>query len=158
MANKRFYEHESGGQVSRKARQLGLLLIVLAAGLSPHATSQERWSPPIVPSPRPFSLNSYDVIDAVLMIRRARVLLYRYADGRVETLPVNTAESVWIGYDSAAYAGHKNRYDILLNGTPLDWGNTYIEYDGQMLNMQLLWTYRNQRPVPDVPYRLPEKR
>jgi hypothetical protein len=129
-----------------------VLLVFVPSAL---AAYEEDWSPPTVPSPLPFSLNSYDVIDAVWMIRRARVLLYRYADGSVEPIRVRTASSVWIGYDRKAYEGHRNRYDVLLNGEPLDWGNTYIEYDGEMLNMQLLWTYRNQRPVPDVPYRLP---
>jgi hypothetical protein len=142
------------GRVRRDSAAPVLLILLVLLPFRALATEKD-WSPPTVPSPLPFSLNSYDVIDAIWMIRRARVLLYRYADGSVEPLPVEAAQSVWVDYRPEAYAGHKNRYDVLLNGEPLDWGNTYIEYDGQMLNMQLLWTYRNQRPVPDVPYRLP---
>jgi hypothetical protein len=28
----------------------------------------------------------------------------------------------------------------------------YITYGGRLLNLQLLFTYRNQRPVPDAPF------
>ena len=61
---------------------------------------------------------------------------------------------VFTGLDPGAYEGHQSRYDIELNGEPLDWDHTYIEFGGEMVNLRLLFTYRNQGPVPDVPYRL----
>jgi hypothetical protein len=118
---------------------------------------EDDWDPPLVPAPQPFSLNSYDAIDAVLMLRRARLLQYRYADGSTEIIPVESVYSFWVGFDPAAYENHQNRYDLMLNGEPIDWGNLFVEYGGEMLNLQLLYTYRNQRPVPDVRYRNPSE-
>lgn len=114
----------------------------------------EPWSAPIVPAPTPFSLNSYDVIDAVWLIRRAGFLQRWDYETRPETVAVDTVESVWSGYDPHAFEGHRNRYSILLNGEPLDWDHIYVEYAGDMINLRLLYTYRNQKPPPDVPYRL----
>ena len=115
---------------------------------------RDRWSVPIVPAPSPFSLNSYDVIDAVWLIRRAGLLQRWDYESRPETVPVRTVESVWNGYDPNAYEGHRNRYSILLNGEPIEWNYLYVEYAGDMINLRMLYTYRNQKPPPDVPYRL----
>ena len=112
------------------------------------------WQPPIVPSYEPFSIGSYDAIDAVWLIRRARFVQYWDHESRPETIRVRTVESVWVAFDPDAYEGHQNRYDVVLNGEPLDWDHTYVEYGGEMINLRLLYTYRNQKPPPDVPYRL----
>lgn len=112
------------------------------------------WTAPMVPASSPFSLNSYDVIDAVWLIRRAGFLQRWDYESRPETVAVRTVESVWSGYDPNAYEGHRNRYTILLNGAPADWNHLYVEYAGDMLNLRILYTYRNQKPPPNVPYRL----
>jgi hypothetical protein len=49
---------------------------------------------------------------------------------------------------------HRRRFDIILNGEPLEWSSHYVEYGGRMVNLQILFTYRNQRPVPAVPFYL----
>jgi hypothetical protein len=108
---------------------------------------------PILPAPEPFSLNSYDVIDAVWMIRRSFALVYDDGETR-RTVPVRVVRSVWVGFDPDAYENHQNRYDIELNGEPLDWDHLYIEYAGDLVNLRLLFTYRNQQPIPDVQYRI----
>lgn len=125
------------------------LLLVAVAARSP-----AQWQAPVVPAPEPFSLGSYDAIDAVWMLRRVRFLQWWDGQTRPQIVAVRTVESVWVGYDPDAYDGHQNRYDILLNGEPLEWDRLYIEYHNDMVNLRLLFTYRNQQPAPDLPYRL----
>ncbi len=120
--------------------------------------TEEDWEPPLVPSPVPFTVNSYDAIDAVRLIWRVGLLQYRYADGSTRIVPVESVRSYWAGFDPQAYENHQNRYDLLLNGEPIDWGNLFLLYNGEMINLQLLYTYRNQRPVPEVRYRNPAGR
>lgn len=112
------------------------------------------WSAPVVPAASPFSLSSYDVIDAVWLIRRAGFLQRWDYENRPETVAVRTVSSAWVDYDPNAYEGHRNRYTIILNGEPIDWNHIYVEYAGDMLNLRMLYTYRNQKPPPDLPYRL----
>lgn len=130
----------------------GVILLALFV-LSLFAATADEWRAPILPAPDPFSLNSYDAISAVLMIRRVPALLRLRSDGSRDIVPVRSARSVWVDYDPHAYEGHQHRYDILLNGEPLDWDSTYIEYAGSMVNLRVLFTYRNQRPVPETTYR-----
>ncbi|MFW5783533.1 MAG: hypothetical protein ACOCY8_03340 [Spirochaetota bacterium] len=117
-------------------------------------TNEGRWTAPIVPAPRPFTLNSYDVIDAVWLLRRVRFVQWWDYENRPETIAVERVRSVWVDYNPNAYEGHRNRYDIELNDEPIDWDHIYVEYDGDMINLRVLYTYRNQQPAPDVPYRL----
>lgn len=134
----------------------GAAAVVLGASLLFIASPAraEPWRPPIVPAPEPFTLNSYDVIDAVWMLRRVGFLQRWDGHTRPETIAVRTARSVWVAYDPDAYEGHRNRYDILLNGEPIEWDLLYVEYANDMINLRLLYTYRNQQPPPDLPYRL----
>ncbi len=132
---------------------MGLALLSLPPAVNANAEPWESLAP-ILPAPEPFTLNSYDVIDAVWMIRRSFALVYRNGDGRRRTVPVRTVRSVWVGFEPDAYENHQNRYDVVLNGEPLDWDHLYIEYAGSLVNLRLLYTYRNQQPVPDVEYRL----
>lgn len=87
------------------------------------------------------------------MIRRAPALLRVGEDGTRTIVPVASVRSVWIGVNHEAFANHQNRYDLELNGEPLDWDHLFIAYAGSMVNLRLLFTYRNQKPVPDVRYR-----
>jgi len=134
----------------RRIAILWLLLGPLAVGIAQDWETRA----PILPAPEPFSLNSYDAIGVVLMIRRVPSLLRVLPDGTREIVPVRTVHSVWIGFDPEAYEAHQQRYDVELNGERLDWDNLYIEYAGTMVNLRLLFTYRNQQPVPDVTYRI----
>ena len=129
------------------------LLIAWPAGSNTAAQSWER-AAPFVPASKPFTLNSYDVIQAVLMIRREPALLRVGDDGVRTIVPVRSVRSVWVDFNPDAYENHQNRYDVELNGAPLDWDHLFIEYGGAMVNFRLLFTYRNQQPVPDVRYRI----
>ena len=130
-----------------------ILLLVWPVTSSLAAQSWER-SAPILPAPEPFTLNSYDVIHAVLMIRGEPALLRVDDEGARTIVPVRSIRSIWVDLNPDAYANHQNRYDVELNGEPLDWDHLFIEYAGSMINLRLLFTYRNQQPVPDVQYRV----
>ncbi|MFW5729527.1 MAG: hypothetical protein ACOCYG_07670 [Spirochaetota bacterium] len=109
----------------------------------------------IVPNPDPFSLSACDAASAVALIERARFLQLWGGSGMPETVAVEEAKAVYIGTDEEAVPARRNRYDILVNGEPVDWRNTYVEYDGRMVNLRLLFTYRNQHPPPGLRYFIP---
>lgn len=160
-----------------------LILAVLSTGPSaPHLGAFETsiwnddnpWSAPppegpheflregsvIVPIPEPFSLNAYDAVQAIWMIRRAG-LLQRKTDhpNRPEIVPVREVRGVFVGEDDEAPVPFERRsYDLLLNGEPLDWDRLYIKYGGRMVSLRALFTYRNQHPQTPPAYRLPGPR
>lgn len=150
------------GSTCKRRRPLGFALAIglLLASPLPGQESREPpraddWSGAYFRAPEPFTLNSYDVIGAVLRIRRSRLLLERRADGLPRIVAVESARSEWVGYDPDAFENHRNRYTVVLNGEPIDWDLLYIEYGGEMVSLRLLYTYRNQQPIPSIPYRLP---
>jgi len=123
--------------------------------LPPDAIEPAEWprSTAIYPAPEPFSVNYHDARLATAMIRRERLLIRRVGSGR-EIVAVRTIGIREVGTDERFPDAHRTRYDLVLNGAPLPWDELYIEYGGRLLNLQLLFTYRNQRPVPDVPFSL----
>ena len=133
------------------------LAAILAFGLITANCFAQSWErlAPILPAPAPFSLNSRDAIHAVNMILREPALMRVADDGSRAIVPVRSCRSVWIDFNPDAYENHQNRYDLELNGERLDWDHLYIEYDGDMINLRILFTYRNQQPVPVVKYRAP---
>jgi hypothetical protein len=134
---------------------LFLIVLVLTSFAAGSAVAQDwRRTGPPYPAYEPFSLNSYDVISAVLMIRREFALVRVDEAGHTSILPVHSVRSVWVDFDPDAFENHQNRYDILLNDEPLDWNHTYIEYGGDLVNLKILFTYNNQRPFADVDYRV----
>lgn len=124
--------------------------------LPPDAIEPPAWprSTRIWPAPDPFTLNSYDARQAAALIRRARLLVVPESDTSRRILPVRSVSIVSAGRDERYPPTHRDRWDIELNGEPLDWRSTYVENGGRLVNLQLLFTYRNQRPVPDEPFRL----
>ncbi len=143
----------------------GLLWVVLAGAgslvaqtpsedrMPPDAIDPQVWprSTDIFSVPEPFTLIGYDVLQAEALIRRAGLLIRLIGENR-EIVAVRTVEVVEIGRMEQMPPLHRRRYDLLLNGEPMDWDALYIEYGGRLVNLRLLFTYRNQRPVPDVPY------
>lgn len=121
------------------------------------ASAYEQPAPPtiIVPTRDPFTLNAYDATQALWMIRRAGLLQSWSPGARRRNIAVREVHAVLVEIDrDAPTAALRRRYDLLLNGEPLDWRTTYIEYGGRMVNLQLLFTYRNQYPPGDLPYRI----
>lgn len=122
-----------------------------AAGepLPPDALEPLAWprSTRIFPSPEPFSLNGYDARQATAMIRRAGLLIRGRDVASREIIVVNTVEAVRGTVIEDYPPLHRQRWNLHLNGAPISWDDTYIEYGGRLVNLQLLFTYRNQRPV-----------
>lgn len=112
----------------------------------------------LLPAPQPFTLDARSTIGAIAMLRRAR-FLQRYEDDgdkRPRTVVVDTVHAVLVDPDPDPSPPNRSRYDIVLNGELLDWDDLYVFYNGRMTNLRLLFTYRNQRPVPEDPYVVPE--
>lgn len=129
-----------------------------AQEMPPDAIDPPAWprATDIFPAPEPFSVNGYDALQAAHLIRRAG-LLVRPAGGKREIVAVRTVEIVEASQEKRIEQmppGHRKRYDLVLNGEPLDWDSLYIEYGGRLVNLRLLFTYRNQRPAPNIPYSL----
>ncbi|MCG8478488.1 MAG: hypothetical protein MI724_05280 [Spirochaetales bacterium] len=124
--------------------------------LPPDALEPLSWprSTRIFRSPEPFSLNGYDARQAMAMIRRVGLLVRGRDTASREIIVVDSVEAVRGDTIEDYPPLHRQRWDVLLNGAPIDWDDTYIEYGGRLVNLQLLFTYRNQRPVPPVPFLL----
>jgi hypothetical protein len=122
-------------------------------GLPPDAIDPPAWprSTTIWPAPDPFSLNGYDALQAMSLIRRAGLLVERTGEGR-RTVVVESVDAVPAEPLPEYPPGHRDRWDLLLNGEAISWDTLYVEYGGRLLSLRLLFTYRNQRPVPDIPY------
>jgi len=122
-------------------------------GLPPDAIEPPAWprSTTIWPAPDPFSLNGYDALQAMSLIRRAGLLVERTGEGR-RTVVVESVDAVPAEPLPEYPPGHRDRWDLLLNGEAISWDTLYVEYGGRLLSLRLLFTYRNQRPVPDIPY------
>ena len=138
-----------------------VLAVIMAVTLAVTAGAEEPAfprSPHVHPSPEPFTLNGYDAVQAVWMIRRVGLLLHETPGGTAEIIPIReTADvrAVHVGTDpDAPGPQHQERYDIVINDEPLDWDNTFIRYGGRMINLRALFTYRNQIPPDGLRYRL----
>ncbi|MFW5695730.1 MAG: hypothetical protein ACOCYB_11220, partial [Alkalispirochaeta sp.] len=132
---------------------LGVTTVYGQSPVPPDAIEPPAWprSGEIFPAPEPFSLNGYDALQAMAIIRREGLLIERTSDGR-EIIVVESIEAVPVDPIEEYPRQHRDRWDLALNGEPLRWDTTYIEYGGRLLSLRLLFTYRNQRPVPDIPY------
>jgi hypothetical protein len=106
----------------------------------------------IVPTRHPFDLSAYDALHARAMMHRVGFVQLWYGSGAPRTVSVQRVETVRVGYEEGMPPGHRVRYDLKLNGEPVDWSHTYIEYDGGMVSLQLLFTYRNQYPPDELEY------
>lgn len=107
----------------------------------------------LIPDPHPFSLDTESAIDCIELLRSVRFIERRDASGGSAVIRVDTVWSWFLGLDQSYPEGHRLRYDIIVNGEPLDWDKCYIEYGGEMLNLRLLFLYRNQHPGGDLEYR-----
>lgn len=136
---------------------VGALLLAMPllgqTSLPPDAIDPPVWprSGEIFPAPEPFTLNGYDALQAMAVIRREGLLIERTGEGRAIVV-VESVEAVPADPIEDYPPQHRRRWNLLLNGEPLRWDTTYIEYGGRLLSLRLLFTYRNQRPVPDIPY------
>ncbi|MFO7848994.1 MAG: hypothetical protein R6V67_03440 [Spirochaetia bacterium] len=110
----------------------------------------------LLPSSQPFTLSLYDARMAKAMLERVGLVQVERGSDSSRNVKVKAVRIVYVGKDADLPEPHHLRFDLELNGGSLDWNNTYIKYDSKMMNMRALFTYRNQRPVPEGPYHLNE--
>lgn len=129
-----------------------LPLIVLLAGpaLSAQETSESRdvetqpFREPSLQEGAPFSLNAYDAVHALYLLRRELFLQVREQDGSYRTVRIHRVRALRLpDAENPLTPFERKRYDILVNGEPVDWKRSYIEYDERRVNLRLLYTYRN---------------
>ncbi|WP_455382778.1 hypothetical protein [Salinispira pacifica] len=129
-----------------------------SAGPTPLPPGFEGTSAPpgvIIPGPVPFTLDAYSAVQLIAMVRRTGLLELRRGSERPVIIAVESIYAVPAGIIESYPAGARRRYDILLNGSPLDWDHTFIVYGEGLVNLRVLFTYRNQYPPSDLTYRIP---
>ena len=100
----------------------------------------------IISGPEPFSLDGGSAIYCIHLLKTVRFFELRDENGKSEIVNVETVWSWFLEYDEEFPEGYRKRYDIIVNGSALDWDNSFIEYGGEMINLRLLFLYRNQHP------------
>lgn len=111
---------------------------------------------PSLPEGAPFSLNAYDAVHALYLLRRQLFVQLRERDGSYRTIRVRRVRALRLpDAENPLTPFERKRYDILLNGERLDWENSYIAYDERLLNLRLLYTYRNGGLPEGLPYEAP---
>ena len=104
----------------------------------------------IIPGSEPFSLDAWSAGYCISILKNSRYLEKNGDSGKYRIIEVDTVWSWFLEYDETSPEGHRKRYDIIVNGNRLDWDNSYIEYGGEMLNLRLLFLYRNQYPPGEL--------
>ena len=104
----------------------------------------------IIPDPTPFSLDAGSAIYCINLMKNNRYLEKKDKSDECKIVEVKTVWSQFLEYDESFPEGHRKRYDIIVNGTNLDWDNSYIEYGNEILNLHLLFLYRNQHPPENL--------
>jgi len=131
------------------------LLLVVSGQLCAQITddSETTHDSIIISGPVPFSLDANSAIYCIDLLKENRFIEFKNNTGKTTIIDVHTVWSIFLGFEQNYPEGHRRRYDIIVNGTTLDWDNCFIEYGGEMINLRLLFTYRNQYPPPDLKYR-----
>ena len=106
----------------------------------------------IFESPDPFSLDARSAIYCINLLRNNRYIEKKDESAKYKIVEVSTVWSWFLEYNETYPEGYRKRYDIIVNGTPLDWKNSYIEYGGEMMNLGMLFLYRNQYPSENLEY------
>lgn len=108
------------------------------------------FEPPILPdATEAFAVTGYDAVQAVWMLRRAGFIQLLEGDGggydargARRTIAVRKARVVQVA---------PKLYTIYINDEPLDWERSYLQYQGKMRNLRVLFSYRNQPHPFDAP-------
>lgn len=135
----------------RTARVL-LVVVLLCAAVSAVAAQTPELPPGFFATPDPFTVSLRDARIAVGLMQRQQFLVHVAPDGERSIVAVRTVRAEYIETRDDLPVGHRWRYRVLVNDEPLDWDASYIEFDRQLWNMRALFTYRNQLPLPDVPF------
>jgi len=141
-----------------------LLIFLLMAGVCPALRCQDspvqsngyRYpSEHIYTSPDPFTLDARASQTLIDVLRTQQFLIFDDGSGERSIVRVNEIWAEYRGIDDSLPVGFRRRYELILNGEPLDWPNYYIEWGLEMVNLQTLFTYNNQLPTPGLKFRTP---
>lgn len=127
------------------------MLLVFLSSVPPFVASAR-----LLPASEPFTLNLYDAQMAKALLWRVGMVEVRNGANSTRLIKVEKVRIEYVAINTELPEPFQKRFDIRLNGHALEWNKTYIEYDFRMVNMRMLFTYRNERPVPNVPYYLNE--
>ncbi|MDC7226937.1 MAG: hypothetical protein PQJ61_09255 [Spirochaetales bacterium] len=130
-----------------------LLIFLMLSGGQLYTQDSIKFDDIIIPGSAPFSLDAESAVYCINMLKNNRYL--ERVEGSVE-YKIIEVEEVWswfLSWDERYPEGHRRRYDIIVNGDSLDWDKSFIEYGGEMLNLRLLFLYRNQYPPEGIDYR-----
>lgn len=131
---------------------IGLLCLIPQLFTEDSAVTGKDLDSSIIAGPEPFSLDSESAVYCINLLKQTPFIEIR-KDSISRIIKVDTIWSLFLGYEEDYPAGHRRRYDIIVNGEALDWNNSFIEYGNDMLNMHLLFLYRNQHPPEGLEYR-----
>lgn len=129
---------------------IAVLFLLIPTAQIKAEDQRDTWG--LLPGPRPFTLNLYDARMAEALLERVGLIEVRTGPDSTRIVKVRRVRIEYVAKNPELPEPYRKRFDIRLNGRPLDWNKTYIEYDFRMVNMKMLFTYRNERPVPNVPY------
>ncbi len=131
-----------------------LLFLAACFHMSAQDSPETQVSPDtiIYPGPEPFSLDAGSANFCINLLKNNRYLEMDSESAKYRIVEVETVWSWFLEYDDNYPEGYRKRYDIIVNGTPLNWDNSYIEYGGEMINLRLLFLYRNQYPPQNLDY------
>ena len=121
------------------------LFAVLLLGFPVHSEDLSGSGTVLYPDPEPFSIDAESAVYCISILKGKRYL-ERDDSEHYSVVQVETVWSELTGYNEAYPPGHRRRYDIIVNGAYLNWDNSYLEYGNDMINMRLLFMYRNQHP------------
>lgn len=107
----------------------------------------------IIPGPEPFSLDARSAIYCINLLRNNRYIEVNKQTGKSKIVEVHKIWSFFLTLDERYPEGHHRRYDIIVNEKPLNWDESFIEYGGEMINLRLLFLYKNQYPPQNLRYR-----
>ena len=161
--NKIRHTHKLGGyffqvnilRIRKIIQGLSLFLILSGQLYSQSTTAQQTdLGSPIIPGPVPFSLDARSVVYCINLLNNNRFLEINNKTGVSKTIEVHRVWSLFLGVDENYPEGHQRRYDIIINEVPLNWDNSFIAYGGELLNLRLLFLYKNQYPPQGLEYRI----
>lgn len=107
----------------------------------------------IFASPQPFTLDSRAAQTCIDILRAQMFILVDDGTGASRIVKVKTVWAEFRGIDDQYPPGFQGRFEVILNGESIDWRHSSIEYNGEMVNLQMLFTYRNQYPPAGLEYR-----
>lgn len=133
--------------------RMRITLICLILYATQVSILNSEWNSAIVPEPEPFSLDTASAIYCIDLLREVGFLEVKDDSGKSSILAVKTVWSYFLSYDESFPRGHRKRYDIIVNGEAINWDRSFIEYGGDMLNLRLMFLYKNQHPSGSLEYR-----